>query len=115
MSDQVKRMKLITPEGKECRLNPYKRITKGTTILIDVDGEQTEAIVDTAGKYTYLNVLGVDYYVTGALAEGEGYTAMEWIPSPPKPKAEPKVDAETGEIIPPKKRNRKPKAEAADE
>jgi len=79
---------------KAARLNPYKRITKGTTINIGVDNIAVEAIVDTAGKYTYLNVAGVDYYVTGALVDGQGYACSEFVQEPPKPKAEAKPKAE---------------------
>ena len=87
----IKRFKL-TGGGltKPARLNPYKRITKGTTIKIGVDGLEVEAIIDTAGKYTYLNVKGVDYYVTGALMDGEGYESSEFVQEPPKAK-EPKA------------------------
>lgn len=91
--EQAKRFKLTGGTlVKPARLNPYKRITKGTTIQVTVNGTPTEAIIDNAGKYTYLNVKGVDYYVTGALAAGSAYESSEFVQEPPKPKA-PKQEA----------------------
>ena len=97
---------------KPRKLNPYKRITKGVEKVITVDGESVTAITDNAGKYSYLNVGGVDYYVSDALVEGGEYTTAD---VEPKPKPEPKVDPETGEVVPPKPRKRRAKAEAANE
>lgn len=100
---------------KDARLNPYKRITKGTEVTVKVDGEEVVAIVDTAEKYTYLNVGGVDYYVTGKLTEGTEYETCTWEPAPKKVKAAAEgVEGGDGEAAAPKaKKSRKPKAEEA--
>jgi len=93
----IKRFKLTGGSlTKAARLNPYKRITKGTTITIGIDDVTTEAIIDTAGKYTYLNVKGVDYYVTGALVDGEGYASSEFVQEPPKAKEPKAVKPDSG-------------------
>lgn len=108
------RYKLIGGDlAKDARLNPYKRITKGTEVTVKVDGEELVAIVDTAGKYTYLNVGGVDYYVTGALTEGTEYETCTWEPAQKKVKAAAEGEGEgEGEAVAPKaKKPRKPKAE----
>lgn len=93
MNYTVKRMMLILSADKLVRLNPYKRITKGTTLTVTIDGTEKEVIQDAAGKYTYLNVNGVDYYITGILEAGGSYESTEWVPAPPKAKkvAEPKM------------------------
>lgn len=107
--------KLVLLVGdKQARLNPYKRITKGTTLIVTVDGVEKEVIQDLKAKYTYLNVNGTDYYITGTLTEGESYETSEWVPAVPKAKAakpvelipavdevtgEPVVDEETGEPV----------------
>lgn len=59
---------------KARRLNPYKRLGKGTEVTVTVDGEGLVAVIDAAYKYTYLNVGGVDYYVSAALIDGAAYT-----------------------------------------
>jgi hypothetical protein len=106
----MEKFKLIpVAEGeKPLRLNPFKRITKGTEVNVVVNGEIVTAVVDTAGKYSYLNVGGVDYYVSAGLVEGQEFTVEAWEPKPSKPKAE---DGAEGEGEPKKKRGRKPKAE----
>lgn len=93
MSD--KKLVLVVGE-KQCRLNPYKRITKGTPLLVTIDGVEKEVIQDTAGKYTYLNVGGVDYYITGVLTDGASYETSEWVPAAPKAK----VKAAKVELVP---------------
>ena len=100
-------------DGKNVRLNPYKRITRGTEVVCFVDGEENTAVVDNAGKYTYLNVRGVDCYLTGVLTEGGVYDVAEWVPTAPKAKAEPKLDEEGNPV--PKKTRRSKKAEVAAE
>lgn len=102
--------------AKDARLNPYKRITKGTEVTVKVDGEEVVAIVDMAGKYTYLNVGGVDYYVTVVLTEGTEYETCTWEPAQKKVKAaavEGEPSAEGEEAAPKAKKSRKPKAEEA--
>lgn len=99
----------VTEGEKALRLNPFKRITKGTEVNVVVNGEPVVAVVDTAGKYSYLNVGGVDYYVSAALAEGDEFAVEAWEPKPSKPKAEAGAEVEDK----PKKRGRKPKAEEA--
>lgn len=75
--------------AKNRKLNPYKRITKGNIVNVTVDGAAVEAIVDNAGKYTYLNVGGVDYYVSEALVEGAAYGTEEFV-APVKAEKKPK-------------------------
>ena len=100
--------------AKARKLNPYKRITKGVEKNITVDGAEVVAITDNAGKYSYLAIDGVDYYVSDALEAGGEYATSD-IVAQPKPVAVPKVDPETGEVIAPAKRTRRKKAEAANE
>lgn len=130
MNDATKRLMLILSADKSVRLNPYKRITKGTTLTVTIDGTEKEVIQDTAGKYTYLNVNGTDYYITGTLEAGASYESTEWVPAPPKakkvagPKMIPAVDEagkpvvdEAGEPVlveAPKKAKRTKKVAAAD-
>src|SRR5215471_7223579 len=75
---QVKFLKgnFINEKGnsKDLRLNPYKRISVGKECTVTVDGEPSVAIVDRAGKYSYINVGGTDYYVSGALTDGLEFT-----------------------------------------
>lgn len=106
--------KFLNGGEKPRKLNPYKRISKGVEKVITVDGEAVTAITDTAGKYSYLNVGGVDYYVSDALVEGGEYTTAD---VEPKPKAEPKAPVldENGEPVAPVKRTRRKKAEVAAE
>lgn len=72
---------------KARKLNPYKRITKGTAVKIKVKGTELEAMIDTAGKYSYLNVDGVDYYVSAKLNAGQSYDVEDIKATPPQPKA----------------------------
>jgi len=95
---------------KVVRLNPYKRITKGRAVQCIVNGAPNEVMVDNAGKYTYLNVDGVDYYITGVLEEGVEYTSEEYTPvnKAAKPEAaEGEAAAEGGDEAPKAKRSRK--------
>ena len=102
-------------DSLKARLNPYKRLTKGTTVNVTVDGVALEAVVDNAGKYSYLNVGGVDYYVTAKLEEGMDMTTSVWEPkAKPAPK-EPKVDEDGNPVVKPAKKARKPKAPVVDE
>ncbi len=94
-------LKLTLPSGKAVRLNPYKRLTRGTEVAVTVDSEEVVAVVDNAGKYSYLNVDGVDYYVNAALNDGDECSTTEVVPAP--------APAQGGEAKP-KKRGRKPKA-----
>jgi hypothetical protein len=89
---------------KVIRLNPYKRITKGRAVQCIVNGAPNEVMVDNAGKYTYLNVNGVDYYITGVLEEGVEYTSEEYTPT--NKAAKPEVEGESDEA-PKAKRSRK--------
>lgn len=84
------------------RANPYKRITRGNEIDIKLDGEEVEAIVDNAGKYTYLNVCGVDCYVNAALEQDGEYTSAPWAPATKKAKTSKvkEVIAEAAEAVP---------------
>lgn len=83
--------------AKARKLNPYKRIQKGVEKDIKVNGEDVKAITDNAGKYTYLTVGGVDYYISDNVEAGAEFTTEEIVA---KPKAEPKAKkakAEDGE------------------
>jgi hypothetical protein len=99
----MSRLKLIIAEGKEARLNPYKRITRGTELNVTVDGVEKVAMLDSKGKYTYLEVGGTDYYITGALEDGGVYETASWEPKAPKAKAE----VAEGEAAPAKKSRKK--------
>jgi hypothetical protein len=94
-------LKLTLPSGKTVRLNPYKRLARGTEVTVTVDGEELIAVVDNAGKYSYLNVGGVDCYVNAALEDGDECSTTEVVPAP--------APVQDGEGKP-KKRGRKPKA-----
>lgn len=72
---------------KPRKLNPYKRITKGVEKAVKVDGVVVLAITDNAGKYTYLTIDGVDYYISADIVAGAEFTTEEIVA---KPKAEPK-------------------------
>ena len=74
-------------------LNPFKRIKIGNEVNVKVNGQDVVAIVDRPGAYTYLNVDGVDYYVTGALAEGAEFTAQPWVPKEPAKKVKAEAEA----------------------
>lgn len=65
---------------KERLLNPYKRIKLGTEVNVKVDDVDVVAIVDPKQQYTYLNVEGVDCYITGVLTEGTEYGTALWTP-----------------------------------
>ena len=101
--------------AKPRKLNPYKRITRGVEKNIVVDEQEVVAITDNVGKYTYLNVAGVDYYVSDPLEEGGAYETADIVAAPKPPKAEPVVDPETGEVVKPKrKRGKKAQEEVAE-
>lgn len=68
--------KKLVGGAKPARLNPWKRIKTGKEVVVTVDGVENTAINDNAEKYGYINVEGVDYYVTGALIEGTAYTVV---------------------------------------
>lgn len=105
------RLKLVMGD-KEARLNPYKRITRGTEVKVTVDGAELVAVVDKAEKYSYLNVGGVDYYVTAKLEEGGAYETATWVPTAPKAKA--KAEPVEGEAAAePKAKKKRAPAEAA--
>ncbi len=63
---------------KERILSEYKRIKTGTEVNVKVNDVDTVAIVDRAGKYTYLNIDGVDLSFTGAAVEGAEYSTAPW-------------------------------------
>lgn len=65
---------------KEWLLSEYKRIKTGTEVNVKVNDVDTVAIVDRAGKYTYLNIDGVDLSFTGAAVEGAEYLTAPWTP-----------------------------------
>lgn len=75
---------------KEWLLSEYKRIKTGTEVNVKVNDVDTIAIVDRAGKYTYLNIDGVDLSFTGAAVEGAEYRTAPWTPkvAPKKVKVE---------------------------
>lgn len=99
-------LKLVgTDITKVVRLNPYKRITRGTEVECIVNGEPNKVMVDNAGKYTYLNVDGTDYYVTGVLAAGGEYTSEEYTPTNKAAKPAAEGEEATGEPKP--KRSKK--------
>jgi len=77
-------------------LNPFKRIKIGNEVNVKVNGQDVVAIVDRPGVYTYLNVDGVDCYVTGALTEGAVFTTQPWSPKEPAKKV--KVEAAAEEV-----------------
>lgn len=64
---------------KEWLLSEYKRIKTGTEVNVKVNDVDTVAIVDRAGKYTYLNIDGVDLSFTGAAVEGAEYRTAPWM------------------------------------
>jgi len=63
---------------KDRILSEYKRIKTGTEVNVKVNDVDTVAIVDRAGKYTYLNINGVDLSFTGAAVEGAEYSTAPW-------------------------------------
>jgi hypothetical protein len=80
--------------AKARKLNPYKRIQKGVEKDIKVNGEDVKAITDTAGKYSYLTIGGVDYYISDNIEAGAEFTTEDIVA---KPKAEPKAKKEQAE------------------
>lgn len=78
-------------------LNPFRRIKIGNEVNVRVNDQEVVAIVDRPGVYTYLNVDGVDYYVTGALTEGAEFTTQPWTPKEPAKKV--KVEAVAEEVV----------------
>lgn len=100
---------------KARKLNPYKRISRGVEVNVVVNGDEVVAVRDNAGKYTYLNVGGVDYYVSAGLEAGTQYTTEEVVPKTAEEKAaERAAKAQAAADAPPSKRKRKaPAAEEA--
>jgi hypothetical protein len=81
---------------KPVRLNPYKRAKLGTEHDILVNGQEVKALIPPKGKYTYLTVDGVEYYVSAELAAGNEFTSAVEEPKPavakePKAPKEPKA------------------------
>ena len=96
--------------AKPVRLNPYKRAKLGTEHAVKVNGEDVSALVPPKGKYTYLTVNGVEYYVSAELAADNEYTAAV---EEPKPAAEKKPKAEKAEGEGKAARTKPAEAEAA--
>jgi hypothetical protein len=81
-------LKLVGGE-KAVRLNPYKRAKLGTEVTLNVNGAEVVGLIPPKGKYTYLTLDEVEYYVSGELVSGVEYTTEAYEPKAAKAKAEP--------------------------
>ena len=60
--------------GAAYKLEQYPRPQRVVaTFNVIVSGKKVEAVSTRGEKYTYLNLNGIDYYVTGRLQEGERF------------------------------------------